>query len=388
MHSSKHNINVFINRQLIYNYPEQLFADAGVMAIEHADFEGVERLALVTGEKLFPTLNAVKMSNWGKKCDRIEEVMIGEDHLLKFSGLPIGESCTIVLCGATEQILNEAERALHDVLCVLITTVQESLIVLGGGSTEMLMARRVLGKAAGNFWKESLAMEAYARALMQGPVLRRSERIKKLKEKKKLELQLRSRLIQSGQQQKTHFKCNNYQSARSMDLPTWYSYLVGNKQITNNRSGSSTRERRAGFESQGTNNVVRSPCIGCNENEVRSVHQYYRQPRVKRNDAQGQSRPIDVPLAENMIANSSNSHLVFGHSCKLFPPFGNLIDLMGRIASFWKKYYQNVITFQFQFEMPYESTDVKATKDGHWPRWIVGGSCPAIRFTLFFSYGL
>ena len=46
----KHDINVFVNRQLIYNYPEQLFADANVMAIEHADFDGVERLALVTGE--------------------------------------------------------------------------------------------------------------------------------------------------------------------------------------------------------------------------------------------------------------------------------------------------------------------------------------------------
>ena len=45
----KHDINCFINRQLIYNYPEQLFADVGVMAIEHADFEGVERLALVLG---------------------------------------------------------------------------------------------------------------------------------------------------------------------------------------------------------------------------------------------------------------------------------------------------------------------------------------------------
>merc|ERR1712131_445390 len=32
----KHGINCFINRQLIYNYPEQLFAAAGVMAIEHA----------------------------------------------------------------------------------------------------------------------------------------------------------------------------------------------------------------------------------------------------------------------------------------------------------------------------------------------------------------
>ena len=43
-------ITVTRYRQLIYNYPEQLFADKGVMAIEHADFEGVERLALVTGE--------------------------------------------------------------------------------------------------------------------------------------------------------------------------------------------------------------------------------------------------------------------------------------------------------------------------------------------------
>lgn len=44
-----HKVNVFINRQLIYNYPEQLFADANIMAIEHADFEGIERLALVLG---------------------------------------------------------------------------------------------------------------------------------------------------------------------------------------------------------------------------------------------------------------------------------------------------------------------------------------------------
>ena len=44
-----HGINCFVNRQLIYNFPEEVFADAGVMAIEHADFDGIERLALVTG---------------------------------------------------------------------------------------------------------------------------------------------------------------------------------------------------------------------------------------------------------------------------------------------------------------------------------------------------
>jgi T-complex protein 1 subunit beta len=37
-----HGISVFINRQLIYNLPEQYFADHNIAAIEHADFDGVE----------------------------------------------------------------------------------------------------------------------------------------------------------------------------------------------------------------------------------------------------------------------------------------------------------------------------------------------------------
>merc|ERR1719234_2935211 len=112
-----HDINCFINRQLIYNYPEQLFADAGVMAIEHADFEGVERLALVTGGEIVSTFynpEAVKIGT----CKLIEEVMIGEDKLIHFSGVQMGEACSVVLRGATQQILDEAERSLHDALCV------------------------------------------------------------------------------------------------------------------------------------------------------------------------------------------------------------------------------------------------------------------------------
>lgn len=166
----KHNINVFINRQLIYNYPEQLFADAGVMAIEHADFEGVERLALVLGGEIVSTFDhpdKVKLGN----CKLIEEVMIGEDKLLRFSGVALGEACTIVLRGATQQILDEAERSLHDALCVLTQTVKEPRIVYGGGSAEMLMANAVTLLANETPGKESIAMEAFARALRKLPTI-------------------------------------------------------------------------------------------------------------------------------------------------------------------------------------------------------------------------
>ena len=68
-----HDMNVFINRQLIYNYPEQLFADKGIMAIEHADFDGIERLALVTGGEIVSTFGHPEMVKIGK-CDLIEQV--------------------------------------------------------------------------------------------------------------------------------------------------------------------------------------------------------------------------------------------------------------------------------------------------------------------------
>ncbi|PIO75741.1 T-complex protein 1, beta subunit [Teladorsagia circumcincta] len=125
-----HKINVFINRQLIYNYPEQLFADANVMAIEHADFEGIERLALV-----------------------------------------LGEACSIVLRGATQQILEEAERSLHDALCVLITHVKESKTVAGAGASEVLMSTAVGMESHKVAGKEALAVEAFARALSQLPTI-------------------------------------------------------------------------------------------------------------------------------------------------------------------------------------------------------------------------
>jgi len=163
-----HDINCFINRQLIYNYPEQLFADAGVMGIEHADFEGVERLALVLGGEIVSTFDCPDKVKLGH-CKLIEEVMIGEDTLIRFSGVALGEACTVVLRGATAQILDEADRSLHDALCVLTQTVQETRTVYGGGCSEMLMATAVRKEAAKTAGKEAMAMEGFANALSELP---------------------------------------------------------------------------------------------------------------------------------------------------------------------------------------------------------------------------
>lgn len=70
-----------------------------------------------------------------------------------------------MLRGATQQILDEAERSLHDALCVLAQTVKEPRTVYGGGAAEMLMAKVVSELANRTPGKEAVAMESFAKAL-------------------------------------------------------------------------------------------------------------------------------------------------------------------------------------------------------------------------------
>ncbi|KAL6057917.1 T-complex protein 1 subunit beta [Balamuthia mandrillaris] len=166
-----HGCNVFINRQLIYNLPEQFFADHGVCAIEHSDFDGMERLAKVLGAEIVSTFDHPELVKLGQ-CDLVEEILLGEDKAIRFSGVALGEACTVVLRGATKHILDEAERSLHDALCVLSQTVKESRTVLGGGCAEMAMAKAVDEAATRTAsGKVAIAMESFAKALRMIPTI-------------------------------------------------------------------------------------------------------------------------------------------------------------------------------------------------------------------------
>lgn len=123
-------------------------------------------MEIFSGGEIVSTFGNPELVRLGK-CDLIEEIMIGEDKLLRFSGVALGEACTVVLRGATQQIVDEAERSLHDALCVLSQTVKETRTVFGGGCSEMLMANAVMKLSAKTPGKESMAMESFARALSQ-----------------------------------------------------------------------------------------------------------------------------------------------------------------------------------------------------------------------------
>ena len=105
------------------------------------------------------------------ECEKIEEVMIGEDKVLRFSGCKGGAACTIVLRGASSHLLEEAERSLHDALAILQQTLRHPERTLGGGCAEMAMAEAVDRLEPQVSGKKALAVAAFARALRQIPTI-------------------------------------------------------------------------------------------------------------------------------------------------------------------------------------------------------------------------
>mmetsp|Transcript_63174 Transcript_63174/g.149704 ORF Transcript_63174/g.149704 Transcript_63174/m.149704 type:complete len:175 (-) Transcript_63174:70-594(-) len=89
--------------------------------------------------------------------------------MIRFGGCKAGKACSIVLRGASGHVLDEAERSLHDALCVLVTALKDPRVVYGGGCTEIEMAEAVDALAAQTAGKKSLAMTGFARALRNLP---------------------------------------------------------------------------------------------------------------------------------------------------------------------------------------------------------------------------
>merc|ERR1712048_1299949 len=75
------------------------------------------------------------------------------------------KACTIVLRGASRDVLNEMERNLQDAFCVARNIILEPRLLPGGGATEMELAARMKEKAKSIEGTRQCAYRAVADAL-------------------------------------------------------------------------------------------------------------------------------------------------------------------------------------------------------------------------------
>ncbi|MCG2882059.1 MAG: TCP-1/cpn60 chaperonin family protein [Acidilobus sp.] len=156
--------NVVITQKGIDDVAQHFLAKKGILAVRRVKRSDIEKLARATGAKIVTSIRDLKPESLGY-ADLVEERKVGNDKMVFIEGAKNPRSVTILLRGANDMLLDEAERNLNDVLHGLRNIMKEPKILGGGGAPEIELALRLREFAATVGGKEQLAIEAFADAL-------------------------------------------------------------------------------------------------------------------------------------------------------------------------------------------------------------------------------
>jgi len=141
----------------------------GILVVRRIKKSDMEKLSKATGGKIITNLDDINPTDMGY-ASLVEERKIGDDKMTFVEGCKNPRAVTILIRGGTERIVDEAERSLHDALCVVRDIVEEPKVVAGGGAPELEVSRG-LKKYAGTLpGREQLAVECFAEALETVPL--------------------------------------------------------------------------------------------------------------------------------------------------------------------------------------------------------------------------
>jgi len=161
--------NVVICQKGIDDMAQHFLARKGILAVRRVKKSDMEKLSKATGGRIITNLDDMKESDLGY-AERVEERKIGDDKMTFIEGCKNPKSVTILIRGGTERVIDEAERSLHDALCVVRDVVEEPKIVAGGGAPELEVARGLKEYAGTLPGREQLAVMSFAEALESIPV--------------------------------------------------------------------------------------------------------------------------------------------------------------------------------------------------------------------------
>jgi len=161
---AKKGATVLICQKGIDDLPQHYLARKGILALRRAKKSDMEKLAKATGGKVVTNLDGLSSTDLGYAA-LVEERKIADDKMTFIEGCKNPQSVAILIRGGTERIVDEAERSLHDALCVVRDVVQEPKIVAGGGAPESEISSELRKYADTLPGREQLAVQRFAEAL-------------------------------------------------------------------------------------------------------------------------------------------------------------------------------------------------------------------------------
>lgn len=125
-----------------------LMKNGNVSCIRRVRKTDNNRISRVTGATIVNRPEELQESDVGTECGLFEVKKIGDEYFTFMTECETPKACSIILRGASKDVLNEIERNLHDALGVARNVMNNPKLVPGGGALEMELSVRLTKMAA------------------------------------------------------------------------------------------------------------------------------------------------------------------------------------------------------------------------------------------------
>jgi archaeal chaperonin len=166
---SNSGANVLLCEKGIDDVAQHYLAKKGILAVRRVKQSDMEKLVKATGGRVVSNVDDLKADDLGR-AQLVEERKVADDKMTFVEGSKNPKAVTILVRGGSERLVDEAERAIHDALCVVRDVVLDPRVVAGGGAPEAEVARRLREHAQKLSGKEQLAVLAFGESLETLPI--------------------------------------------------------------------------------------------------------------------------------------------------------------------------------------------------------------------------
>merc|ERR550525_2040179 len=139
--------DLVITEKGVSDLAQHFFNKAGITAIRRLRKSDNLRVARACGATIVNRTDEITEEDIGTGAGLFEVRKIGDEYFTFIEQCKDPKASTILLRGASKDILNEVERNLQDALNVARNLYQEPFLVPGGGATEMEVAHLLTQKA-------------------------------------------------------------------------------------------------------------------------------------------------------------------------------------------------------------------------------------------------
>lgn len=154
-----------ILRDAVNDLSLHFLAKLNILCVKDIERDEVEFICKSTGCKPIADIDSFTEDKLGS-ADLIEESQSSGSRLVKVTGTKnAGKTVSIVCRGANSLILDEAERSLHDALCVIRCLVKKKALIAGGGAPEIEIASQLSKQSRALTGTEAICWKAFADAM-------------------------------------------------------------------------------------------------------------------------------------------------------------------------------------------------------------------------------